>query len=405
MGSESMYAGLRDLAVKAFIGMLAPSIRCPVCKFPLRAAFAVRWRSNGTITPIFVRRYIRMVMLPTGFYDSLFARIEDFLGVSIDHILFEAQRNISQSMFDSLEKVIFPIKLLKRLTLMQRFAVEGYSKIGVVSGMAHATTVEHVPGDHVTKRIINPYNIHLLSANSVGGLEYLEGHPFNTEIVNEGNNSYLLKLTATSEKPAISQRLRMEKPVLVPGNIKYEKCFLCRTPVAVSSRFKSIEDEGKIIDTLSNSRVVMMDGFLLNTVLRELVKEVGDEIYDLLVQAQCEWTIEHVQLMGRNPGDSGLKGEEFKASFKDYLDDMPVFGYGNPVSFEMNDLKVEVLVENPFQEEVIAGMLQGLYRVFSGEECRVSWTSTGKATVLYSLEPGQEQNSESRIQNSEWAAR
>lgn len=387
MGSESMNADLRDRMVRKVIDVLVPSSRCPLCKFPLRTAFSIRWRSNGTITPVLVRRYVRVVLLPTGLYDTLFARIENFLGVSIDHILFEAQRNISKSMFDSVEKVVPPIKLLKGIPIMQRLAVEGYSKIGVVSGMAHATTVEHIPGEHVIKRIKNPYNIHLLSANSVGGLEFLEGHPFNTEIIDEGDDSYLIVMNSTSEKPAISQRLKTERPVLAPGNIHYEKCFLCRTPLSVSSRFECMEEEGKIVDTLSKSRVVMMDGFLLNTVLRELAKEVGDEIHELLAQAQCEWTIEHVQLLGRNPGKSGLRGEEFKAAFGEYLDDMPVFGYGNPVSFEVTDSRVKVLVENPFQQEVIAGMLRGLYRVYSGRDCKIGWAETGKAAVLYSLDP------------------
>lgn len=387
MGGHKSTGDLRDRAVKKFIDMLVPTFRCPLCGFPLRVSGSIRWRKNGTISPIFIRRYARVVMMPTGLYDRLFSQLHDILGLSIDHILFEAQRNISKSTFDHLERVIPLLKLLKRIPLMQRCAVEGYCKIGIVTGMAYAETIEYIPGDHATKRIVNPYNIHLLTANSTGGLEYLEGCPFQTEVTGEGDDSYLVRFSPIHEKPSVSERLKVEKPVLAPGNIKYEKCRFCHTPRVVSSRFKCIEDEGKILDILSNSRVVMLDGFLVNTVFRELAKELGDEVYEILVSAQRDWTIEHVQLLGMAPGESYLAGSNFEAAFRAYLDDMPVFGYGNPVSLSRSGSSMEVTVENPFQEEIIAGTLQGLYQVFSGKECRTTWKTTGKATVSYSIEP------------------
>lgn len=390
MVNESRLDSFADWGIKEFVDLMLPAIRCPLCGFPLRVCGQIRLRGNGTISPVLIKSFMRIVLIPTGLYDRLTWVLEESLGIPIGHILFEAQRNINRSIIDSFSKVIPFFRLLNKSDLTRRIIVEGLNRAGVILGAGYGTRVEYVPDESVVFRVRNPYNINLAVANVLGTMESFEGHPYDYEISDEGNQSYLVKSKRTSDKPAISERLHIEKPVLIrgsKGNIKYEKCRLCRTPRVFSSRFTWIDDEGIIIDTQSDTRVVVMDGFLLNTVLRELVKELGEEVYSMLVSAQRDWTMEHVGKLGLAPGESNLKEKEFEGAFKDYLDDLPVFGYGNPVLFTVDGSSVEVIVENPFQEEVIAGTLQGLYQVFSGLECRISWETIRKATVSYSIEP------------------
>ena len=59
----------------------------------------MKWNADGTITQ-FMRRDFRVVILHFGFIDSLFANIESRLGLSIEHIAFEAQRNASKATMD-----------------------------------------------------------------------------------------------------------------------------------------------------------------------------------------------------------------------------------------------------------------------------------------------------------------
>lgn len=387
MGDRNDTVSMRDKAIKKFVGMLVPAVRCPVCGFPLSIAAGIHWRDNGTMSPLFVSKYMRVVMLPTALYDGLFEKLETQLGISIDHILFEAQRNISRSLFESFRSVFPPLEYLRRMTLCKRLATELFNKVGLLSGMGYSNTIEYHPGEYVIVRMKNPYNAELVSANGVGGLEMVEGRPLKSEVIDEGGNSYLIRSTIVGERPAISERLKVERPVLIPGNLDYDRCFLCRTPKVVSSRFEWKENEGKMIDRRSGSRVIIMDGFLLNTVLRELAKELGEDVYGLLLSAQRDWTIEHVEMLGIAQQSASFNSREFEDAFKGYLKDLPVFGYGNPVSFEVTGPKVKVIIENPFQDEVIAGTLQGLYRIFSGEECRIDWAATGKAAVCYSLQP------------------
>lgn len=380
-------AGLRDRVVRKSIDLLIPSIRCPLCGFPIRVATSIRWRRNGTISPTFTSRYMRVVIIHTGVYDRLFDQIEKQLGISIEHILFEAQRNISRSLFEAFERVLPVVRVLKKVPVLKRIMVEGFNKIGTVSGMGHAITLEYVAGQYAVGLVKNPYNVTQIAANGAGALEFLEGLPFSHKITSEGDNTYTIRSSVATDRPALSMRLTVPKPDLVPGHVKYERCPLCRAPKVVSSRFEWIDDEGKIVDKRSNTRTVMIDAFLVKTVFRELAKELGDEVYSLLIPAQCDWTMEHVELLGIAPGKSALKDREFEEAFKGYLEDLPIFGYGNPVSFEIVGPRVEVVIENPFQEEEIAGTLQGLYQIFSGCEGKVSWVSKSKGTAAYTIEP------------------
>ncbi|MBN2168011.1 MAG: hypothetical protein JW738_02105 [Actinobacteria bacterium] len=389
MGNQNnLYAKVRDWSIRTTAQtVFTTKLKCPRCGLPLVISMVIRWKNNGTISPIFTDRYVRVVMLHTGVYDKLFSQIEDWLGISIEHILFEAQRNFSKGLFESFQRLIPGMSLLKKVPLWKRLIVESFNRVAILTGMSYSKTLEYDPGKYGLARLKNPYNIDLMAANIVGAFEYLEMHPFKHQVTNEGGGNYLVEVDVVKEKPKISERLEYERPFRISGKKHFENCSLCRAPLSAASRLKWIEDEGKIIDTNSGSRVIMMDGFLLKTVFRELAKELGDEVNKLLVPAQRDWTVEHVELLGNAPGESALTGKEFEKAFSDYLEDLPIFGYGNPVSFVTSGKKVKVTIENPFDEYVLAGTLQGLYEIFSKQECKVSWDIRKKAEVIYSLEP------------------
>lgn len=386
MEDRNGLATLRDRGITKSVDLILSPAKCPKCGFPLRAALALKWRKNGIITPAFVGGYMRIVGLDTSIQDNLFSQLEGQLGTSIEHILFEAQRNICNLLFSSYESRLKGIHTLKKLSLVKRFIVEGFAKVGVVSGMGSADIVEYVPGNNHLARVKNPYNVTLVAANTDGALEWMEGCPFRTEVEQVGENVYMINSIATSYKPAVSKRLGVEKLDVVPGNIDYKRCVLCHAPMKAASRFEWVDDEGTIIDKRSGGRIVMVDAFLLRTVLRELAKELGDEVYKLLAPAQCDWTMKQAALTGTAPKGSGLSGSGLEKALRDSLDEFPVFGYGNPVQARVVGSKVAVVIENPFQEEVIAGTLQGLCQAFSGHECGVTWRVTSKATVSYSIE-------------------
>jgi hypothetical protein len=68
--------------------------RCRECGFPYWLSKLIHWNENGTIT-MAVNPDYRVVIIESDFLSNLFARIEDSLGLSIAHLVFEAQRNPS----------------------------------------------------------------------------------------------------------------------------------------------------------------------------------------------------------------------------------------------------------------------------------------------------------------------
>ena len=52
----------------------------------------IRWNDNGTICERMMPD-LRAVLLEADLFNNLFARIEEKMGISLSHLVFEAQRN------------------------------------------------------------------------------------------------------------------------------------------------------------------------------------------------------------------------------------------------------------------------------------------------------------------------
>ena len=184
-------------------------IRCRECGYPRLSSFFIKFNNNGTITQM-MRRNFRIVILPHGFIDNLFSSIEARIGISIEHIAFEAQRNASKATFDAFMTKIPLAPVVTRLKFVRRVAVELFHRVGILTGMAYSETLEYIPGRLGVARFRNPFNIDLMAANVVGAFESLEGIPFSQTWEQECKDSYVIHIDATGGKPEIADRRARE---------------------------------------------------------------------------------------------------------------------------------------------------------------------------------------------------
>jgi len=359
-------------------------MRCRECGFPRIVSFFIKWNDNGTITQM-MRHDFRVVVLHFGFLDNLFSNIEAKLGISIEHIAFEAQRNASRATFQAFYDKLPGVNLATKLSLVKRLGVEGFNRVGVVTGQCHSQTVEYKPGQYGIARIRNPFNFGLMAANVVGAFETLEGVPFNHTWQEESSDTYLIRVEPTGEKPEIAERMSFDFEPILPGHLVRDRCPRCKVPRELSSHLKWMENDGIILDTRTGSRVVMLDGYMVKTVFREMVQELGEEVNDLLVDAQREWTVDHVGQLGLMEGNGAATPEELEKAYREYLQNMSLYGIGNPVTFEMDGTSVKVKVENPYEAHIIGGTLQGLREALEKSKSQVTWEDAGRGAVIYSV--------------------
>jgi hypothetical protein len=98
-----------------------------------------------------------------------------------------------------------------------------------------------------------------MAVNVVGAFEVLEGVPCKHSLEQDGDDSYVIRVEATGEKPEISERMAPEYPKMLPGDRKHERCSRCHAPRALGN-LNWTENDGIILDKLSGDRVVVLDG-------------------------------------------------------------------------------------------------------------------------------------------------
>lgn len=363
-------------------------MRCRTCGLPRIVGFFVKWNDNGTITQ-FMNRDFKVVALHHGFLDNLFSHIEAHLGLPVEHIAFEAQRKASSAVFQAFYDRLPGIRLATRLKFVRRMGVEQFNKVATITGQCHSQTLEYVPGSYGVARMRNPFHLHLMAANVVGAFETLEGVPFRHSWEEEQGDSFVIRVEATGKKPEIAERLELERiRILPPMGFKHERCPRCKAPLALS-HLQWLENEGIILDNRTGARVILLDGYMVTTVFRELARELGDEMYGLMVEAQRDWTVEHVEQLGlvEGQGNGPLSSFELEKGYREYLSLLPLYGQGNPVRLEMKNSRVLVTVENPYERNILAGTLRGLYEALEQTGSKVMWTEDREGAVSYTVEP------------------
>lgn len=343
----------------------------------------IRWNDNGTITERMMPD-LRAVLLEADLFNTLFARIEEKMGISISHLVFEAQRNAAKEVIDGVLNR-FPFSLA-RLGPNRRVVVRVFCAVAVVTGQSYARAVSYRPGRDGEAIIRNPYNRELMAAIVLGAFESLERKPFeHTWAQIDGDDCIVI--TASDQKPEFSDRLAVHMPPLKAGNLSFPRCRVCGVPRELSY-LEWREDEGIIVDTRRDVRMAFLDGFTPTTVFRELEKELGEDIYPLVITAQKEATHRHLDELKLVTREDRMSPGGNRSIYEKILASLPLFGQGNPVSMSMEGNRLEVTVENPYNEHLLAGHMAAIYEAVEGTESEVEWRKPDPLTVVFTVRPG-----------------
>ncbi|MBN2167987.1 MAG: hypothetical protein JW738_01985 [Actinobacteria bacterium] len=366
-----------------------PLFRCKACGFPRSINMFIKWNNNGTIT---ANQWVwgnglRILILRQGFVNQLFSHIEEHLGLSIEHIAFEAERQASMAVFKAFPDKVPGLDHLARLKSVRKLWVLASDQIAAMLGMCHSKTYEYVPGKFSSGEIRNPFNLNLLGALIAGDFELLEKKPLRVTWEQTESNTYRILVELAAGRSEISDRMSPDIPSsnsglfpsrqkrsadLLPGNCVHRRCPECKAPAALSS-LKWLEEEGVIMDTSNWVRFYIGDAYFIPTVFRELASELGEDAFDIIIDSVKNYTVENPSHFGLDPESRPKNRESLRNALQRYVSYLPLLGEGNPVDLKISETGLEVAIENPYEPLIIAATLKGLFEWMTQSESALKW--------------------------------
>jgi hypothetical protein len=337
--------------------------------------------TNGTIVNARVPR-VRHVFMEADFLPELRRRISDGLGFPVNRIFYEAERNSVRITVEAFLKAPM-LRVAARVPVFRRAAVHYFNNLAWETGTARSRTVAYHSGRYGLARMHNPFDLDLMAAVVVGAFEALERKPFRSFWKKE-NGAYLLRVEVAPEKPELSQRLEVEYEPIKDGDFHLRSCPCCGLPLELS-HLEWNEDEGIILDRRRGIRMINLDGYTTILVNRELVRELGEDVVPIIIDAKRDYTLRMLE-------DIGARFEEDEERRRELLQDMlsllPLYGWGLASELEyMPGGTLRVWVDNPFDEYLIAGRLAAFYEAAEGKRARVEWSEAEASTISYLLTP------------------
>ncbi|RJP26786.1 MAG: hypothetical protein C4536_15190 [Actinobacteria bacterium] len=352
--------------------------RCRVCGVPKIVSRLNRWMPNGTIVSRGDSR-IRQAFFEADLLPEIRRRISEGLGFPVNRIFYEAERNTARIVIAALLKSQ-AIRATLHIPPLKQGAVRFFNNMAWMTGTASSRTVEYRAGKYGVARIRNPWDLDLMAAVVVGTFEALEGKPLRSFWKKE-DGEYLLRVEVTESKPELSARLEVEYPPVKDGDYRHHRCPRCGIPLDIR-HLEWKEEEGIIVDRRRGIRMINFEGLTLHRVARELVRELGDVVVPIIVDAEREYTKKMLDDLGITGSSDETRGD----LLQEMLSMLPLYGQGLATDFEFTSGGVlRVWVDNPYSDLFMAGRLAAFYEAMEGKRARVDWSEAGPSSVSYLL--------------------
>ncbi|MFH1149088.1 MAG: hypothetical protein V1748_01305 [Actinomycetota bacterium] len=338
--------------------------RCGRCTAPIYVRLAASWNQDGTVTGRFASK-TRVVQVYADEIDYILSGISERIGLDISRIVTEGERKAGLDFTGAIfAKLGGLVGVLSRSFLFRRIVFVFVLKAAKNAGFGDCHLVEYRHRRRMVVRFRDPFNPPILSGNMLGAFEAFSRRPGVVDWEVAGD---VATITITSDGPADrigDERLKPVLPPTLPGDYHVERCPRCRMPVEIGRRYHFDLKKGIATEVETGRRIVTVMVESLTAIFGELAAELGDEVGRMVVELESEY-MEGIAPRGEQATEEVLRG---------LLGDLCIKGMGNPVSVSVGDAEIEVRVENPFSEELLAGRVLGFHRALFGGPADVEWT-------------------------------
>lgn len=358
--------------------------RCRDCGFPRRLSRFLEWHSDGTVIGS-VRPRIPVMFLEVDEWDSIFDGLARTIGFPIEHIVVEAQKNIGKDLYDMVKGVYWNINV-KRIPSNRFFRPQWLGK-SLIWGMktdlaglgaGRPSLVSLKAGDSMVLRFSDPCLVPMIVGNCLGIYESLEEMPGSSADYKIEDGDLVVSMRHAEEKPVASERLFLEEVEAGTGPLSYERCKRCGVPLQIARSLSWDLSRGIISNPLTSRRESMIAVQSVNAILRELERELGDEIPGIVYDAEKTYAAEEL-------AETDAAGDGF---WDEYLEGLALRGLGYPDIFEKTGNSIRVDIQNAYNQDLYAAKIVAGLEAATGRPSSISWETRERKHGVYRVTAG-----------------
>ncbi len=341
-------------------------VYCPECGLPLSLAREYSWRPDGTFGP---GEGHNDVLMDLEEYINIFEGMEARLGTSLADLVVMASKVSAK---DYVDNILTGVK--GAIVRSRFFARRAWERLMLTTrllgdGDARAESVEYKK--RVVIKASNPHYIPYLKGQAMGAFESLYRVPAGCKVKRSGGGEYTFIIQRRDEGYAEFEELKPRAlPPRVPGDLSYERCPECGLPKLLSASFKWDMEKGVITEKETGRRVIVVGP-------SALVALFSEQVPDMILDVQREFSRHFF-------GELGASRELYGRVLDPYY--FGVRGWGLPVGLRVGEGCLEVRVNNPYSDILVAGKVAGLFEAVEKVRARVSWTPATEGYTVVRVE-------------------
>jgi hypothetical protein len=349
--------------------------RCSYCGIPIYVRAAASWNDDGTVTGRYARR-TRVVQVYADEINHVLSGIGDRIGLDIGRIVVEGERKAAvqfsrdlMASIPSLLAAVFHNRVMARP--LNWFLFRSAKNAGLGDGKM----LEYRWGRSLVAEFSDPFNVPILAGDILGTVEAFYGKTAEVSWEQHGSMALIKIATREGASHVTDERLRPVLPPTVTARVELDRCPRCGIPLEVSRRYSFDLRSGIATEVSTERRIVTVIIDSLYSVFKELANELGEEIPRMIVDLESEYIMENAP-----PVEPPLTADAMRV----LLGDLAIKGMGNPVRVSVPaEGELEVRIDNPFSEELLAGRVLGYFRALRGGAEEIEWTpDTDGFTVI-----------------------
>lgn len=312
------------------------------------------------------------------FHNHLLARAGSELGISLDSIVLNAGRNASAKIVrDGLSSHPLVAKVISKAPFYH-ISEPILTYFGRSIGLGKIEVLYHRKGRRGALRFTAPYHQAHCAGALLGCMDVMYGYPVKYTVSEEGEGVLLCELIPGERDDTFGEEAfrRLATIDLVPAKTKYGSlpaCGRCGAPRGVGDLFRFDLDTGIITGRESGERVVLLGLYSLNSILRELEKELGQDVNQIFIGMEKEGF--------KSKLESTPLSEDLR-EMKDIREYLALRGLGLLSEMREEGGKATFVVQNAFIAPLVAGRLLALCDHRYGGECAYEYTLQGNILRL-----------------------
>lgn len=336
---------------------------CQGCGIPLAFAQLNRWHTDGDITQA-GNEQARMAFVECENVDPLFRELGRLLGHSIDHLVINIVARGTQLYMDTLTPQEVKEMIRNKTIDMAAFSqgvIDICHAIGYGKYEFLGYRYENDPEDYCKIRITKPFSILETSGAFAGVVASSVGGEHSVTFEEVAPEVYELTTGWTTYPEVVKEKLRLQLYRRKEGDVELERCQECGTPSRLSSMCTWDLENGIIRNRANGCRMSVLGPGLMDTVFDALEWELGEEIPQMVVEAQ-----------------SGIVRQGFPAfplelPFEEVRTEIALRGLGNLRELRLEEGKARLRIDNSCMRLLVVGWLKGSFEMLRGGECEASW--------------------------------